>query len=143
MTEVVRQVKANLLTQIESSGATVREQNLSTLRGDFHLLVQLLQNLISNAIRYGAESPPVIEVSMADAEDGTELRVADNGPGIPEAYRDEIFKPFKRLVGRDIEGTGLGLSICRRIAELHGATIRCDEAPGGGAMFILTLPRLN
>jgi signal transduction histidine kinase len=141
MTEVVRQVKANLLTQIESSRATLREQNLSALFGDGQLLVQLLQNLVSNAIRYCKESAPVIEVSMAEADDGTELRVADNGPGIPEPYRDEIFKPFKRLVGREVEGTGLGLAICRRIAELHRATIRCDEAPGGGALFVLTMPR--
>jgi signal transduction histidine kinase len=141
LTDVVRQVRANLLTQIESSGAVIREKNLSALRGDYQLLVQLLQNLISNAIRYGTETAPVIEVSMAETEDGTELRVADNGPGIPDAYRDEIFKPFKRLVGREVEGTGLGLAICRRIAELHSASIRCDEAPGGGAMFVLTLPR--
>ena len=134
MTEVVRQVKANLLRQIESKGATIREQDLSTLSGDGPLLVQLLQNLVSNAIRYCTEAPPVIEVSMAEVEDGTELRVADNGPGIPAAYRDEIFKPFKRLVGREVEGSGLGLSICRRIAELHGATIRCAEAPGGGSV---------
>jgi len=141
MTEVVRQVKANLLTQVEASNATIREQNLSTLGGDFHLLVQLLQNLISNAIRYGTETAPVIDVSMVEVNDGTELRIADNGPGIPEAFRDEIFKPFKRLVGRDVEGTGLGLAICRRIAELHGASIRCDQAPDGGAMFVLTVPR--
>ena len=140
MMDVVRQVRANLLQQVESSGATIREQNLATLSGDGPLLVQLVQNLVSNAIRYGTEAPPVIEVSMVYGEDGTELRVADNGPGIPTAYRDEIFKPFKRLVGREVEGTGLGLSICRRIAELHGATIRCTEAPGGGAMFVLTIP---
>lgn len=140
MTDVVRQVKANLLRQIEASGATVREQNLSTLRGDGPLLVQLLQNLVSNAIRYCNRTAPAIEVSMADAEDGTELRIADNGPGVPAAYRDEIFKPFKRLVGRDVEGSGLGLAICRRIAELHGATIRCAEAPGGGALFVYTAP---
>lgn len=143
MTDVVRQVRANLLTQIESSSATIREQNLSILRGDFHLLVQLLQNLVSNAIRYGTKTAPVIDVSMVEADDAIELRVADNGPGIPEAYRDEIFKPFKRLVGRDVEGSGLGLAICRRIAELHGATIRCDQAPDGGAMFILTVPRVT
>jgi signal transduction histidine kinase len=140
LTEVVRQVKANLLRQMEASAATIREQNLSSLRGDEHLLVQLLQNLVSNAIRYGTEAPPIIEVAMAEGADGTELRVSDNGPGVPAAYRDEIFKPFKRLVGRDVEGSGLGLAICRRIAELHGATIRCDEAPGGGALFIFTVP---
>jgi signal transduction histidine kinase len=138
--EVVRQVKASLLRQIEASGATILESNLSTLLGDGSLLAQLLQNLVSNSIRYCTATAPVIEVSMAESEDGTELRVADNGPGVPAAYRDEIFKPFKRLVGREIEGSGLGLAICRRIAELHGADIRCGEAPGGGALFTLTIP---
>lgn len=137
---VVRQVRANLLRQIEASGAAVREQNLSTLRGNGPLLVQLLQNLVSNSIRYCVGAPPVIDVSMAEAPDGTELRVADNGPGVPAAHRNEIFRPFKRLVGREVEGSGLGLAICRRIAELHGATIRCGEAAGGGALFILTVP---
>jgi signal transduction histidine kinase len=140
MTEVVRQVKANLLRQMEASGATIRAHDLTMLPGDGSLLVQLLQNLVSNSIRYCTETAPVIDVSMVEAEAGTEFRVADNGPGVPAAYRDEIFKPFKRLVGREIEGSGLGLAICRRIAELHGATIRCGEAPGGGALFVLTVP---
>ena len=140
MTGVVRQVKANLLRQIEASGATIVERNLATLPGDGSLLVQLLQNLVSNSIRYGVDAAPVIEVSMAETEEGIELRVADNGPGVPAAFRDEIFKPFKRLVGREVEGSGLGLAICRRIAELHGATIRCEEAPGGGALFVLSFP---
>jgi signal transduction histidine kinase len=138
--EVVRQVKANLLRQIEASGAAISERNLSRLRGDGPLLVQLLQNLVSNAIRYGSAAVPEIEVSMAETEEGTELHVADNGPGVPAAHRDEIFKPFRRLVGRDVEGSGLGLAICRRVAELHGGTIRCGEAPGGGALFVLTVP---
>lgn len=140
MTEAVRQVKQSLLRQIEASGATIREQNLSIIRGDGALLVQLLQNLVSNAIRYCVDKAPVIDVSMADVDAGTELRVADNGPGIAEKYRDEIFKPFKRLVGREVEGSGLGLAICRRIAELHGASIQCREAPGGGALFAFTVP---
>ena len=77
---------------------------------------------------------------MVRLPDSIELRVADNGPGVPEDYREEIFKPFRRLVGREVAGSGLGLSICRRIAELHGAAIRCDVAPGGGAMFVTAFP---
>jgi signal transduction histidine kinase len=101
------------------------------------LLTQLLQNLVSNALRYSAGATPEIDVWMTPAASGMELCVADNGPGVPEAFRSEIFQPFKRLVGREIEGSGLGLAICRRIAELHGATIRCDGGPSGGAVFIV------
>lgn len=140
MAEIVHQVKGSLLNQIDDSGAEIREHDLEMIRGDGPLLVQYLQNLVSNAIRYCATGKPVIDISMAKVRGATELRVADNGPGIPEASRHEIFRPFKRLVGRDVEGSGLGLAICRRIAELHGASIRCGEAPGGGALFILTLP---
>lgn len=140
MKDVLRQVRANLLRQIEASGARIGEQDLVTLRGDGPLLVQLLQNLVSNAIRHGSGAPPVIDISMADVEEGIELRVSDNGPGVDEAFREEIFKPFRRLVGRDVEGSGLGLAICRRIAELHDATIRCTEAPAGGALFVLCFP---
>lgn len=143
MADVVQRVKASLLRQIEASGAVIHEYDLAVLLGDGPLLVQLLQNLVSNAIRYCVTGTPLIEVSMAEVDGATELRIADNGPGIPEPYRDEIFKPFKRLVGREIEGTGLGLAICRRIAELHGAAIRCQEAPGGGALFVLTVPAGN
>lgn len=134
---VMHQVRANLLTQIEASGATIAERDLATVRGDGPMLTQLLQNLVSNAIRYSTEEPPEIEIRMAPGRAGLELRVADRGPGVPEAFRSEIFQPFKRLVGREIEGSGLGLAICRRIAELHGATIRCEGDPSGGAVFVI------
>jgi len=137
---VAEQVRANLMEQIASSGATIEERDLSDVDGDAALLAQLLQNLVSNAIRYCADTRPVIVLSMARLPDAIELRVADNGPGVPENYREEIFKPFRRLVGREVAGSGLGLSICRRIAELHGATIRCDVAPDGGALFVTSFP---
>lgn len=138
--DVMLQVRANLLTQIEGSGATIFERNLSMLRGDAPLLTQLLQNLVSNALRYAADRAPEIDIWMVPAGSALELRVADNGPGVPEAFRAEIFQPFKRLVGREVDGCGLGLAICRRIAELHGATIRCEGAPSGGALFIVAFP---
>jgi signal transduction histidine kinase len=141
MADVVRQVRANLLQQLDAAGATIVEEQLTSVAGDASLLVQLLQNLVSNAIRHGVSARPVIQISMVSAGSGIELHVADNGPGVPAAYRDVVFQPFKRLVGREVEGTGLGLAICRRIAELHGATIRCDQAPGGGALFVIAFPQ--
>lgn len=138
MAAIAEQVRANLMDQIGTSGATIEERDLSVVDGDRTLLVQLLQNLVSNAIRYCGDAPPTITLSMAQLPDAVEFRVADNGPGVPESYREEIFKPFRRLVGREVAGSGLGLSICRRIAELHGATIRCDVAPGGGALFVMS-----
>lgn len=138
--DVMSQVRANLLKQIEASGATIVEHDLAMIDGDASLLVQLLQNLVSNAMRHCADAPPRIEVSMTHGPGGVELRVDDDGPGIAQPCRETIFQPFKRLVGRDVEGTGLGLAICRRIAELHAATIRCEDAPGGGARFVIAFP---
>ena len=74
------------------------------------------------------------------------LTVADEGPGIPSADRERIFEPFTRLPGvaRDrAGGTGLGLAIARRIVTAHDGTIGVDDAPGGGARFVVTLPAID
>lgn len=140
MTAVAEQMRANLMQQIEVSGAMIEERDLMDVEGDGTLLAQLLQNLVSNAIRYSGEVRPRIVISMQRLPDVIELLVSDNGPGVPESYREDIFKPFRRLVGREVAGSGLGLSICRRIAELHGARIRCDVGPEGGALFVTAFP---
>jgi signal transduction histidine kinase len=140
LVEVLKQVRTNLSQQIESRDATVIERDLGTMAGDGLLIAQLLQNLISNAIQYCRDVAPRVTVSMERVDGTLRLTVADNGPGIAPEYRELIFKPFKRLVGREIEGSGLGLAICRRIAELHGATISCGDAPGGGAAFATEFP---
>lgn len=140
LTEALKQVRTNLRQQIESREAVIVERDLGTMAGDPLLIAQLLQNLVSNAIHYCRTAAPVVTVSMERTADGLLLTVADNGPGIAPEYRDIIFKPFKRLVGREVEGSGLGLAICRRIAELHGATIRCEDAAGGGTAFVTLFP---
>lgn len=140
LTETLKQVRTNLSQQIESRDAMIIERDLGTMAGDPSLIAQLLQNLISNAIHYCRAAPPRVTVSMEQVDGAPLLTVADNGPGIAPEYREVIFKPFKRLVGREVEGSGLGLAICRRIAELHGATIRCDDAPGGGTAFVTVFP---
>ncbi|UVC09783.1 response regulator [Rhizobium sp. TH2] len=138
--DVLKQVRTNLSQQIESRDAIVIEHDLGTMAGDALLIAQLLQNLISNAIHYCRDVPPRVTVSMERVDGALRLTVADNGPGIAPEYREVIFKPFRRLVGREVEGSGLGLAICRRIAELHGATIHCEDAPGGGTAFVTAFP---
>jgi two-component system sensor histidine kinase KdpD len=70
------------------------------------------------------------------------LRVADHGPGIPEAERRRVFEPYLRLrpEGSRPAGSGLGLAISRGFVEAHGGTIRVETTPGGGATFVLELP---
>ncbi|MFP3542862.1 response regulator [Rhizobium sp. SIMBA_035] len=144
LTAVLRQVEDNLHQQMESRQATIVSGDLPEVMGDGTLLIQLMQNLISNAIRYCEDQRPQVHVSAEAAGSGLcRLLVSDNGPGIDPDHRELIFQPFKRLVGRGIEGTGLGLAICRRIAQLHGGSIWCEAKTGRGATFVLELPLAN
>ncbi len=105
-------------------------------------LAQVLRNLLANAIKF---SPPqgVIDV-LAERYDDDELciRVADRGPGVPEAELEAIFEPFVQSsqTKDGSGGTGLGLAICRKIVHAHGGSITADNRPGGGAVFSVWLP---
>ncbi|MBW9112073.1 response regulator [Rhizobium cauense] len=139
LSSAMERVVSNLREQIATSGASISSTGLPEVMGDQTLLVQLLQNLVSNAIRYSTDRP---EVRISATSDGSLCRlvVEDNGPGIDPEHREVIFQPFKRLVGRGIEGTGLGLAICRRIAQLHGGSIRCEGNEPRGSTFVVELP---
>ncbi len=140
LSAVLDQVEHNLHQQIESRQAIIVRGKLPEVMGDATLLTQLLQNLISNAIRYCEDAVPEVRISAVEDNGTCRLTVGDNGPGIDPEHRELIFQPFKRLVGRGIEGTGLGLAICRRIAQLHGGSIWCEARAGRGATFLFEVP---
>ena len=140
LSAVLDQVEHNLHQQIESRQAIVVRGHLPEVMGDATLLIQLLQNLVSNAIRYCEDTVPEVRISAIADRGVCRLTIGDNGPGIDPDHRELIFQPFKRLVGRGIEGTGLGLAICRRIAQLHGGSIWCEAKTGRGATFLLEVP---
>lgn len=107
--------------------------------GDPRLLTRLVRNLVQNSLRHG--KPPVT-VEIAGRPGAVELRVRDEGPGIPDGEAEKVFEPFYRPAGRS-EATGswgLGLALVRQIAERHGATVRYERPPGGGACFVVTFP---
>jgi signal transduction histidine kinase len=110
------------------------------LQGSPRLLRRLLRNLLENAQRHGKG-----EVTASIERQGAQwvLRVRDHGPGVPPAERERIFEPFYRLSGRSEQsgGAGLGLALVKTIAERHGGSVACEEALGGGAMFVVHLPR--
>jgi light-regulated signal transduction histidine kinase (bacteriophytochrome) len=104
-------------------------------------MVQLLQNLISNALKFRRPGvAPVVSISATREGAFWRFIVADNGVGFDMVYAERIFGVFKRLHTRDVEGTGIGLSVCKRIVEHAGGQIRAESAPGEGAKFLFTLP---
>jgi two-component system sensor histidine kinase KdpD len=113
------------------------------LKVDGFLIEQVLVNLLENAARY---TPPgsEIEISAQASKGRAEIRVGDNGPGLPAGSESKIFDKFFRgaTVAPDgRRGVGLGLAICRAIVEAHGGRITAANRPGGGAEFTITLPR--
>lgn len=120
----------------------VTEPNL-WVDGNDLLLSRLLQNLISNAYRYGKENGTIL-VTLKSSGDSCLLSVKDDGIGIPEEEQDKIFHRFYRTdSSRTVKGTGLGLSMVKRIAELHGGSIELISKVGEGSDFKILLPRLK
>lgn len=97
-------------------------------------------NLIDNGCKFGSE----VQVTLRDRPDAIVITVADDGPGIPAAQREEAYRPFTRLEtsrNRETGGTGLGLTITRDVIMAHGGTIQLDDAPSGGLLATVTLPK--
>jgi light-regulated signal transduction histidine kinase (bacteriophytochrome) len=138
--QAIRKVMLNLQAAIEQSAARVTWDELPTVHAHEIRLVQLLQNLIGNAIKYRSTLPPEIHVSATRREGEWLFSVRDNGIGIEPEYAQQVFGIFKRLHGQDYEGTGIGLAICQRIIERYGGRIWVDSKPGAGALFCFTIP---
>ena len=113
--------------------------SLPPVRGDAERLRQLVDNLISNSIKY-SDTGGEVKVD-AHADDGhVVVRVRDHGPGIDPAQQGQIFEKFGRAAGSAKPGTGLGLFLSRSFAEAHGGTLEVESRPGEGATFTLRLP---
>jgi signal transduction histidine kinase len=147
---VALEVLGDLETRIAETGARVEIGDLPEIDADPAQMRQLLQNLVSNALKYHRPgTPPEIAVdgrcrAGAGRPGGEvcEITVTDNGIGFDEQFLDRIFTPFQRLHGRkQFQGTGIGLAIVRKIVERHGGTVTARSEPGQGATFIVELPR--
>lgn len=113
--------------------------------GSARLLRRVLRNLLENARRYARVQGQPAPVDVTVRVDGSEVElcVADRGPGVPADLRERIFEPFFRLPGASERegGVGLGLSLVRTVVERHGGRVRCEAREGGGARFVVRLPR--
>lgn len=136
---MVNAALANLEGVIRETQAVVRCGALPAVKLEEVLQIQLFQNLIENAIKYRGMDAPDIYIGAVEQDDCYLFRVKDNGIGIEESQRENIFKPFKRLHGFDIPGTGMGLAICKKIVERAGGSIWVESEPGKGSTFCFTL----
>ena len=122
---------------------------LPTVIGDRTQLIQLLQNLISNSIKFKRpDARPIVEISARPSTqpDGNfwEITVSDNGIGINMEYADKIFVIFQRLHGpQQYSGTGIGLAICKRVVERHGGKIEVSSDIDKGSTFVFTLRQVS
>jgi PAS domain S-box-containing protein len=142
--DIVAEAVELLNGPLEARRVNVRVHNdFPLVFGDHARLVEVLQNLISNAAKFMGDQPhPMIEIGT-DGEDPDRMQiffVRDNGIGIDPQFHDRIFGLFNRL-DPAIEGTGIGLTLVKRIIEMHGGKIWIHSGPGEGATFYFTLPR--
>ncbi|MEV3930020.1 ATP-binding protein [Streptomyces sp. NPDC053728] len=149
---VLRRTTNSLGMVIEETGAVLTHDPLPAVHGDPTQLGVLLQNLISNAIKFRApDTVPRIHISAREPASGTdgtegedprwEFAVSDNGIGVGPEYAERIFVIFQRLHTRDTyPGNGIGLALCKKIVEYHGGTITLDTGHSPGTRFVFTLP---
>lgn len=114
----------------------------AAVRGQARLLRRLLRNLLENAQRHGGGSAVEATLRHCHNPAGVQISVRDHGSGIPEEWRERVFEPFFRLPGASERegGVGLGLALVKSIALRHGGHVHCEDAPGGGACFVIWLP---
>ncbi|HEY4745405.1 MAG TPA: ATP-binding protein, partial [Desulfuromonadaceae bacterium] len=138
--DILNAVLADLKGHIDGCGAQVTSDPLPTVFGDRSMLVLVMQNLLSNALKFSS-GPPRIHVTGQRHGDTHVIAVQDNGIGIAPEYRDKIFQIFRKLHNQNAyPGTGIGLALCKRAVELHGGRIWFESEPGKGSTFFFSLP---
>lgn len=139
--EILKGTLSNLQALIQESGAEISHDPLPTLQVNPHQMGQLLQNLITNGIKFHDHQSPRIHLSARQEGQEWVIAVRDHGIGFDPQYVEGIFKVFKRLHSKEeYPGTGIGLAICKKIVERHGGRIWAESEPGRGATFYFTIP---
>ncbi len=140
MNTVLAEVKSNLEITIAQTGTIIHAEPLPEISADHGQMVQLMQNLVSNAIKFRGQALPEITIGAEKVRDAWLFSVRDNGIGIDPKYHDRIFVIFQRLHEHGkYPGTGIGLAICKRVAERHGGRIWFTSEPGNFTTFYFTI----
>jgi light-regulated signal transduction histidine kinase (bacteriophytochrome) len=141
MNNVLEKVIQNLSLMIEERKAVLNIKKLPVLLADESQMIQLVQNLIENGIKFNLNNSN-ISISSKSENEHYIFSVKDNGMGIEPQYFDRIFQIFQRLHPKEeYEGTGIGLAICKRIVERHRGKIWIESEPGKGSTFFFTIPK--
>jgi len=144
LSSLTREVLYGMMDQLKLAGITLTMSVPDNVTGfwDPDRLEQVVENLVTNAIRYARKTPLTVRVS--ESQEKAILEVCDQGPGIPQEDHEKIFNQFER--SRSIaerSGMGLGLFIVKEIVTLHGGTVSVSNLNTGGARFIVELPRMR
>lgn len=138
--EVFREARLKLQSRISQTGAAIEVDSLPPVSFDRSQLLEVFENLITNALTYRSAATPRIRVSAHKRGGEYVFSVQDNGIGIAAQYHTKIFDVFKRLHGSDIPGAGMGLAITKKIVESNGGRIWVESELGRGATFSFTIP---
>ncbi len=141
--EMIKAIESDMIVAINESNATLQKDSLPTVKGYEIELRLLLQNLISNAIKFrDKDTNPVIKITSREEPSHWTFSVSDNGIGIDSKHKERIFIIFQRLNSKkEYAGTGIGLAHCKKIVDLHGGEIWVDSKEGNGSTFYFTIPK--
>jgi two-component system, sensor histidine kinase and response regulator len=141
MDVLLTQVLFNLEAMIRNKGVKVTHDPMPKILADARI-EHALQNLVSNAIKYGRpDVAPEVHISAREKEGSWLFSVRDNGIGIEPQYKNQIFRVFSRLHGQDVAGHGIGLALAQKVVETNGGTIWVESEPGVGSTFFFAIPQ--
>jgi signal transduction histidine kinase len=141
--DVMVMVEANLRHRLELLNAKliVKSDNLPSIKAHRTQMIQLLQNLVSNGMKFKGKKDPIVEVDCMQKDNKFIFSVRDNGIGISEENLEKVFEMFRRLHTREeYEGTGIGLATCKRIVTTWGGDIWVESEEGNGCTFFFSVP---
>ena len=143
MNEIAEDVVSTFSFALKETGGKISVSQLPTIIAVKTQMQQLLQNLVSNAIKYRGVEPPTIDINCYEEDMYWVFKVADNGIGIDKQHFEKIFVIFQRLHNKtEYTGTGIGLAICKKIVERHGGFINVESEAGKGSTFIFSIKKL-
>ena len=144
LNEVLKIVQQNLKEIFWKNSAKIIAGELPVIFADEKQMIQLFQQLISNALKFRSEESPTIQITFKDLGEFWQFSIQDNGIGFEMKYAERIFTVFQKLHSRnEYSGTGIGLTICRKIVDSYGGKIGAESEPGKGTKVIFSLLKEN